>query len=137
MASNPPTTGVNSPKSLACAKLAATGKACKVKTTRLDADGNPICHLHDANGKAAQVRLELREAAKAARASTGPVAADMAASDRLAVGVDEGASMLDLSTRTLRAMIASGELHAVRIRGRVLIPMHVLRQLVGLTKECA
>jgi excisionase family DNA binding protein len=118
--------------SVGCSSVAASGKPCKLKACRTDADGRPVCHLHDPNGKAAQVRREQREAAAGRPAGQPASLPQDESAARLAVSVAKAAELLDLSRRTVWAMIASGELASVRVRARVLVPMHALRELVGL-----
>lgn len=116
----------------ACSVLAASGNPCKVKACRVDADGRRYCHLHDPNGKAAQIRQEQREVAKARRAEEPTSEPLSEPTDVLAVSVPKAAKMLALGRRTVWSMIQSGELASVRIRARVLVPIHALRALVGL-----
>lgn len=119
----------------ACSVVAASGKPCKLVACRTDAAGRLVCHLHDPSGKAAQIRQEQREAAKAPSAGKPAGEPLDESTARLAVSVARAAELTDLSRRTLWAMIASGELASVRVRARVLVPMHVLRELVGLEGE--
>ena len=115
-----------------CSILAASGKPCKVKATRAGADGRPFCHLHDPNGKAAQVRQETHEAAKAGDLVEVAERATAGQSGPLLVSVRTAARMLSVSERTVWAMIASDELRSVRVRYRVLVPIHLIHALVGI-----
>ena len=118
--------------SAACSVVAVSGKPCKLKACRVDAEGRPVCHLHDPNGKAAQIRQEQRQAAKARKAGE-PASEPLAAStDVLAVSVARVAKLLGLGERTVWSMVNAGELASVRVGARVLVPMHAVRALVGL-----
>jgi excisionase family DNA binding protein len=50
--------------------------------------------------------------------------------ERLAVDVREAARLTSLSVFTIRRRVRSGDLRAVRVGRRVLIPVHALEKLV-------
>ena len=52
--------------------------------------------------------------------------------NRLAVSVNEGAAMIGIAGRTMRAWISVGRVRAVRLGRRVVIPVRELERLIAL-----
>ena len=55
--------------------------------------------------------------------------------ERLAYSVSQTPKLLGCSDNTVRRMIASGQLRSVRLRGRVIVPVVAIEELLGIERQ--
>lgn len=60
-----------------------------------------------------------------------PTRAALCTAERLAFTIDEALKIIPIGRTTMFALIASGELRTIKLRGRRLIPRSALEDLVG------
>jgi excisionase family DNA binding protein len=55
--------------------------------------------------------------------------------EKLTVTVREAAAMISVSELTIRRKIWAGEVQAIKVGGRILVPIDEVRRLVGLSPK--